>query len=262
MKPKAPTEKQVFFIFDNSTFKQRPDLLINEPGRLESTFIELIFPNKRNLICSCIYKHPNMKISCFNSEYLTPLLTNVQKKEKACMFMGDFNINLLNAETNTIISEFYDNMSYHFFAPDILQRTRLTKNSKTLIDNIILNSIEFETFSRNLTSLISDHLPDVTDNIVYERNYRFFNYNGFKNDLKSIPWENILSQVNLSASSAFDLFFKQISTLLDEHAPIRKLSQKELSLKNKPWIRRSIQSLTRECDKLFKSYCQETLQLS
>ena len=128
MKPKAPTEKQVFFIFDNSTFKQRPYLLINEPGRLESTFIELIFPNKRNLICSCIYKHPNMKISCFNSEYLTPLLTNVQKKEKACMFMGDFNINLLNAETNTIISEFYDNMSYHFFAPDILQPTRLTKN--------------------------------------------------------------------------------------------------------------------------------------
>ena len=237
MKPKAPTEKQVFFIFDNSTFKQRPYLLINEPGRLESTFIELIFPNKRNLICSCIYKHPNMKIS------LTPLLTNVQKKEKACMFMGDFNINLLNAETNTSISEFYDNMTYHFFAPDILQPTRLTKNSKTLIDNIILNSIEFETFSRNLTSLISDHLPQllilkdfhrksaVTDNIVYERNYRFFNYNVFKNDLKSIPWENILSQVNLSASSAFDLFFKQINTLLDEHAPIHKLSKKELSFK-------------------------------
>ena len=43
--------------------------------------------------------------------------------------------------------------------------------------------------------------------------------NEFKIDLKSIPWEtNILSQVILSASSAFDLFFKQINTLLDEHA--------------------------------------------
>ena len=43
----------------------------------------------------------------------------------------------------------------------------------------------------------------------------------FKIDLKSIPWEtNILSQVILSASSAFDLFFKQINTLLDEHAPV------------------------------------------
>ena len=45
-KPKAPTEEQFFFISDNLTFKQRPVLLINEPGRLESTFIELIFPNK------------------------------------------------------------------------------------------------------------------------------------------------------------------------------------------------------------------------
>ena len=75
--------------------------------------------------------------------------------------MGDFNINLLNAETNIKISEFYDNMSSHFFAVYILQPTRLTKNSKTIIDNIFLNSIKFETFSGNLTSLISDHLPQL-----------------------------------------------------------------------------------------------------
>ena len=43
MKPKPPTDEEVvFFISDNLTFKQRPDLLINEPERLESTFIELI----------------------------------------------------------------------------------------------------------------------------------------------------------------------------------------------------------------------------
>ena len=104
MKPKAPTEKQVFFISGNLIFKQRPDLLINQTGRLESTFIELIFQNKRNMICGCIYKHPSMKISRLNNEYLTPLLTNIQKEEKICMLMGDFNINLLNAEANINIS--------------------------------------------------------------------------------------------------------------------------------------------------------------
>ena len=69
-------------------------------------------------------------------------------------------------------------------------------SSRTLIDNIFLNSIEFETFSGNLTSIISDHLPQllilkdfhrksiVTNNIVYERNYQLFNDNEFKNDLK------------------------------------------------------------------------------
>ena len=57
------------------------------------------------------------------------------------MLVGDFNINLSNAETNTNISEFYDNMSSHLFVYYILQPNRLTKNSKTLIDNIFLNSI-------------------------------------------------------------------------------------------------------------------------
>ena len=46
--------------------------------------------------------------------------------------------------------------------------------------------------------------------------------------------------------------------MLDEHALIHKFSKKELSLKKKPWINRSIQSLMRERDKPFESYCQET----
>ena len=58
------------------------------------------------MICGCIYKHPSMKISRFNSEYLTTLLTNIQKEVKTCMLMGDFNINLLNAETNSMTEKF------------------------------------------------------------------------------------------------------------------------------------------------------------
>ena len=119
-----------FFLSDNLTFKQSLNLLINEPRRLESTFTELIFPNKRNMICDFIYKHPNMKISRFNNQYLMPLLTNIQKEEKTCMLTGDFNINLLNTKTNTNISEFYNNMPSHFFALYILQPPRLTKKTQ------------------------------------------------------------------------------------------------------------------------------------
>ena len=131
-----------FFLSDNLTFKQSLNLLINELRRLESTFIELIFPNKRNMICDFIYKHPNMKISRFNNQYLMPLLTNIQKEEKTCMLTGDFNINLLNTKTNTNVSEFYNNMRSHFFALYILQPPRLTKNSKhslMIFSYILLN---------------------------------------------------------------------------------------------------------------------------
>ena len=40
----------VFFVSHKLTFKQWPDLVINEPGKLESTFIELVLPNKRNVV--------------------------------------------------------------------------------------------------------------------------------------------------------------------------------------------------------------------
>ena len=93
-----------------------------------------------------------MKISDFNNEYLTLLLAKILQEEKTCPLMGDFNTNLLNTDTDHNVSDFYNILSSNFFAPYILQPARLTKNSKTLMDNIFSNSIEYNTFSGNLTS--------------------------------------------------------------------------------------------------------------
>ena len=50
--------------------------------------------------------------------------------------MGDFGITLLNTDRN--VSDFYDILSSNFFAPDILQLSKVGKKnpSKILIDNI------------------------------------------------------------------------------------------------------------------------------
>ena len=92
----------------------------------------------------------------------------------------------------------------------------------------------------------------INSNNVFEQNYRFFNHDEFKNDLKDIPWDNILSSDDISASLAFHYFFVRVNTLLDEHAPNHKLSIKEISLKAKPWINKNIQAVMRERDRLFK----------
>ena len=138
-----------------------------------------------------------MKICVFNNEYLTPLLAKILQEEKTCLLMINVNINLLNTDTDHHVSDFYNILSSIFFAPFILQPTRLTKNSKTLIDNIFFNSVAF---SGNLNLQILDHLPQfstlnnfyhktlINSNNVFERNDRFFNYDQFK-----IPWDNILS---------------------------------------------------------------------
>ena len=70
--------------------------------------------------------------------------------------MGDFNIDLLKVDSNTDTNIFYNNLTSHFFAPFVIQPTRLC--SKTLIDNIFLNIIEYSTFGGNLTVQLSDHL--------------------------------------------------------------------------------------------------------
>ena len=86
IKPKPSTEDEVFLFL--TTYKLWPDLLINEQGRLESSVIE------SSVICGTIYKHPGMKISDFNKEYLTPLLAKILQEEKTCLLVGDFNVNL------------------------------------------------------------------------------------------------------------------------------------------------------------------------
>ena len=77
-----------------------------------------------------------MKIGDFNNEYLTPLLAKILETEKTCLLMGDFNINLLKTDANPNFSDFCDILSSNFFAPYILQPTRLAKVSKTLIEKI------------------------------------------------------------------------------------------------------------------------------
>jgi hypothetical protein len=115
----------------------------------------------------------------------------------------DFNINLLNCESHDGTDDFLNTMSSYFFQPYILQPTRITDDSATLIDNIYFNSIEHVTISGNLIYNISDHLPNFF--IVSKLNYKTYNKEIFIRDYshynkkilmkKSLLWIGILSQI-------------------------------------------------------------------
>ena len=84
-------------------------------------FIEIIFPNKKNMIIGCIYRHPTSTLSLqkFNEEIFDPLLDKITKG-KTCALMGDFSIDLLKIDSNTDTNIFYNNLTSHFFAPFVL----------------------------------------------------------------------------------------------------------------------------------------------
>ena len=62
-----------------------------------------------------------------------------------------------HARTN----EFINSFSSYMYLPYILHPTRVIGHSLTIIDNIFSNHISKEAVCGNLTSTISDHLPEV-----------------------------------------------------------------------------------------------------
>ena len=81
------------------------------------------------------------------------------KEHKQVFLLGDFDINLLNYNDHQPTNDFLDSLASNSFIPYILHPTRITSHSKTLIDKIFSNYISREITSGNITSTISDHLP-------------------------------------------------------------------------------------------------------
>ena len=82
------------------------------------------------------------------------MITFLRDKNLLC----DFNVNLLNYNNHNLTNDFLDFLASNSFVPYILQLTRLTSHSKTLIENIFSDIISPEVISGKLPSITSDHL--------------------------------------------------------------------------------------------------------
>ena len=144
--------------------------------------------------------------------------------------MGDFNIDLLKIDSHNETCKFYDILSANGFRPLILQPTRVTLSSATLIDNIFINSMETESIGGNITTSISDHFPQFCSLDIlkkpssknrekYGRSYRNFSQLEFEEDLKQIEWETLL--LDKSSDESLAIFYGTIEQLLDEMAPVK-----------------------------------------
>ena len=171
-----------------------------------------------------------------------------------------FNINLLTCENHPESNDFILMLNSFFLLPYILQPTRITERSATLIDNIFANSYSRRAISGNLVSKISDHLPQllIVDNIkvnykilnYYKNDYTKFDENKFINEFTAINWENI-SNTNLDGNTKFNIFYDQISQFINSHVPCRKLSKCEIKLSTKPWITQEILAKMQYRDKVY-----------
>ena len=184
-------------------------------------------------------------------DYISSTIESINPENKFCIYMGDFNIDLLKIDTHADSEFFINSLGSCFFQPQIFQPARITDHSATLIDNIFLNSIEHFIISGNLIYDLTDHLPNfiilnkfsdlpsVTK--LYKRDYSSFSETALVDDISSVDWQFLL-QGEADPSRMFDSFYKELNSIVDKHIPIKQLSRRELKSYSKPWITSAIKT--------------------
>ena len=194
-----------------------------------------------------------MKPYKFNSEFLEPLLSKIKAEGKVTFLAGDFYVNLIKYNQNKGTAEFLEYLFWNNFTLHITLPTRSTLTSQTPIDNIFLNSQSHRSVSGNLTTSISDHLPqfiilenskklcDITSKIkFFYRNFKSFDRKCFSEGLKSVDWS--LATENNDVDLCFRTFFHLFNKTLDKFAPLKQRIRKGKNVEQKPWVTKGIQT--------------------
>ena len=207
-----------------------------------------------------------MDLNDFNCNYLNQLLENISKEKKSIFLLGDFNVNLLNYNEHNQTNEFLDSLASNSFIPLILQPTRITSHSNTLIDNIFSSVIDPDIISGNLSATISDHLPQFAiipnmfgnisgnESNIYERDWSKFDRENFILDYFSADWEDLLKIDECNVDNSTKIYLDKINMLLDTYAPLKKINTYKLKFKSKPWITLGLQKSISVKNKLLANF--------
>ena len=139
--------------------------------------------------------------------HLNPLLDKMSNKSKSIFLLDDFNVDLLKYDHHIPTNEFFDSLSSYMFLPHIIQPTRVSNNSKSLIDNMFSNIVGPNSVSENLFATVSDHLPQfvIVSNIfsnspsdsklnIYEMDWTNFDQENLIFDYLAENWDSIIKK--------------------------------------------------------------------
>lgn len=245
-------------LYVNSNFNafERVDLKIQDID-YESTWVEIKNSSSKNIVCGCIYRHPRQNISKF-LDHLDSTLCKLSKENKEIYICGDFNIDLLKIDSVKSNLDFFNLLNSYGLLPFILHPSRVVEGQvPSLIDNIFSNNINDKILSGNIYLNLSEHFSqfasikrnkiDVKKIDMFGRDFSKFSGEKFRDDVSIQNWHHATNDPNLLMSD----FIWRLNGCTDRHAPIKKLSPKDIKLRLHPWITPDIQKLIRLRDKLF-----------
>ena len=213
-------------------FTPRQDLAVKDDN-FENCFIE-IFSKGRNIICGSIYRPPNTNIKVFQNKMNECMDKIKLEKHKDIIIGMDHNLDFIKSNIHSGTEKFIGSLQAKSLFPCITRPTRITKNSSTLIDNIIINErIRDRQKSCVILHDLSDHFPSlIILNELFAKkrapkeimsscitDYKLSN---LKEDLYSVDWKEVLIKVNVDES--YCNFLNQLSDCIYTHIPMKKLT--------------------------------------
>ena len=180
-------------------------------------------------------------------------------EDKEVILFGDFNYNYINSETtNSLWNKILNTFNLQQL---LLEPTRVTFNTSTIIDHVYSNYPSQITNIQVPILSLSDHYPvrfsrissydkkGPIHTIITYRNMKAFKEEDFMNDLIAQPWS--LIDIYEDPEDALQTFIRMFSKVLDVHAPLK---EKRVKHKHQPdWFTDSIASAIRERNKAKES---------
>ena len=194
--------------------------------------------------------------------FLKNTFSKIKKSNKLFHISGDFNLNLLDHDTNRKVQIFL-NIVYR--SGTIPTTNKSTRKTTTTIDHIFTNSFTdtvFKTaiFKSNIwsfscMSLISSSMKqtnNTANTVMYKRVFDTESIELFKQKLYETSWDD--TEVSQNPDEVYKSFLKKISDLYDAYFPKKqqiKLKSKDLQ---SPWITNGIKKSSKWKQSLYEKF--------
>ena len=251
------------YVRNDLNFVIKPTMSV-ESENCESLFIEISSkPSKKklkNTVVGVVYRHPGNSYSLFQKNFCN-VMHMLNQHNTPFVLLGDYNIDLAKEnndfKVNDYLNEVYSTGGYSL----ITKPTRFTSTSATNLDHIYTNAIQNLCRSGVLILDISDHLPTfcliknncqknrASDCVRMIRDVKHFNPEFFAEEIALNLQQLIYTD---DPDLAIKKFLQIIIDATNKHAPLRKLSRKEMKLKSKPWITKGLLKSISTKNKLFQ----------
>ena len=194
--------------------------------RLEFLSIQIKLGNFRPFLITAIYL-PDVSLDVFQE--FESLVNTIDKENKESIIIGDTNCDLLTPSYSHT-KQLKTLLTKYELTQLINEPTRITASSKTIIDHIITNRIQYVSDSGVIRCGMSDH------DVVYMvkclrmplrvRNYKRFNLTGFLEDIKEIPFDQIKDLCDKDANEWWQIWKEFFLDCLNKNAPVINIKVK------------------------------------